>query len=108
MDPANMMASKVSRRRIWLPHALEARLSHIPEDDRIHIFLTAIGIIMGASDTIELNTLLLPEEHTLIKNLYSGLENKQLSPHSAYKNFAWKKRRAVVDGIVREWRWGAV
>ena len=92
-----MMASKVSRRRFWLPHALEARLSHLPEDARIHIFLTAIGIIMGASDTIELNTLLLPEEHTLIKNMYSGLENKQLSPHSAYKNFARKKRRVVAQ-----------
>ena len=97
MDPSNMMASKVSRRRIWLPHALEARLSHIPEDARIHIFLTAIGIIMGASDTIELNKLLLPEEHTLIKNMYADLENKQLSPHSAFKQFVRKKRRVVAE-----------
>ena len=93
MDPANMMASRVSRRRFWLPHALEARLSHLPEDARIHIFLTAIGIIMGASDTIELDKLLLPEQHTLIKNLYAELENKQLSPYSSYKHFARKARR---------------
>lgn len=97
MDPSNMMASKVSRRRIWLPHASEARLSHIPEDARIHIFLTAIGIIMGASDTIELNKLLLPEEHTLIKNMYADLENKQLSPYSAYRHFAKKKRRVAAE-----------
>ena len=95
MDPSRMLASKVSRRRYWLPHALEKRLSHVPEGDRIHLFLTAIGIIIGASDTIELNTLLLPEEHHIIKNLYTELENKKVSPHSAFRTWIRKTRRRV-------------
>lgn len=92
MDPHTMLDLHVSRRRIWFPHMLDAALDDVCEADRIHLFRIAIGIVMGASQSIGINQIILPESHPLVQRMYTELVSNTPSPEALYASMAKKRK----------------